>query len=148
MRPWPMSPVDRPESVELLDRLLTATRPKRARGWWRRPLRRAVPAVAAVVDEKWVVGPTGARSARYRCRCCAPATAGSPPMPVELVKGANTELETAPLLVDLMWSAAEGAELQVAALLIGDDGRAYARPAPRRSDAAAGPFGGGPARRP
>ena len=72
---------------------------------------------------------------------------GQPADAVELVKGANTELETATLLVDLMWSAAEGADLQVAALLIGDDGRAYGeqpivdRLRPQRRDV------GGPPRR-
>ena len=86
----------------------------------------AASSVADVVDEKWEVAATHVvDSAPLPVSLLRSDDTGQPADAVELVKGANTELETAPLLVDLMWSAAEGADLQVAALLIGDDGRAY-----------------------
>ncbi len=139
-------PAERPESGELLDRLLVAARPAR-----RRPAGQsaAAPAPAdapasasAVVDEKWEVGPTVAESSPLPVSLMRAGESGQPAVAVELVKGANTELETAPLLIDLMWSAAAGADLQVAALLIGDDGRAYRdeplvdRARPQRPDSA------------
>ena len=64
------------------------------------------------------------RSLHYRCLCYAlvKVPAGRPG---GTGQGRPIELETARLLIDLMWSVAEGAELQVAALLIGEDGRAY-----------------------
>lgn len=44
--------------------------------------------------------------------------------PVELIKGANVEVEVGSLLVDLMWSDAAGGEVEVAAVLIDRDGKA------------------------
>ncbi len=137
-------PERRPGSAELLERLLAAARPAG------RPARRAVADVSTdgvadvgagvggelradaasgrasdVVDEKWAVRETVAAGNPLPVSLLRPSESGQPAVPVELVKGANTELETAPLLIDLMWSAAGGADLQVAALLLGDDGRAY-----------------------
>src|SRR6185437_9307252 len=125
-------PQKRPTSAELLDQLLVRARQaQRTRVMPVPELSHqeavsAVSSVADVVDEKWEVAATHVvDSAPLPVSLLRSDDTGQPADAVELVKGANTELETAPLLVDLMWSAAEGADLQVAALLIGDDGRAY-----------------------
>ncbi len=122
-------PAVRPDSSDLLDRLLAAARPVRRRPSRPQaapepPAQEAPDLAVSVVDEKWVVRATVLDSTPLPVSLLRTADSGQPADAVELVKGANTELETAPLLVDLMWSAAEGADLQVAALLIGDDGRA------------------------
>jgi stress response protein SCP2 len=122
-------PEKRPTSAELLEQLLVKAR--------RAQRTRLVPvpaltqhevasSAADVVDEKWEVAATQvAEPAPLPVSLLRSDDTGQPADAVELVKGANTELETAPLLVDLMWTAADGADLQVAALLIGDDNRAY-----------------------
>jgi stress response protein SCP2/predicted Ser/Thr protein kinase len=120
----------RPDAAQLLDRLLAAARPVRQSP--RRP--EAVPdaavqpapvAAVSVVDEKWALATQVLGGAALPVSLLRTDDSGAAADAVELVKGANTELETAPLLVDLMWSVADGADLEVAALLIGDDGRAY-----------------------
>jgi stress response protein SCP2/predicted Ser/Thr protein kinase len=122
-------PAERPDSAELLDRLLAAARPVRQRQRRPQPVpeppQEAPELAVSVVDEKWAVGPTVLDATPLPVSLLRTDDSGQPADAVELIKGANTELETAPLLVDLMWSAADGADLQVAALLIGDDGRAY-----------------------
>jgi stress response protein SCP2 len=50
--------------------------------------------------------------------------------PVELVKGANTEVETGVLLCDLQWSNTAGGDLDVAAVLVDRNGRALDALAP------------------
>ena len=122
-------PEKRPSSSELLEQLLVKAR--RAQRTRLVPVEElahheAASAAADVVDEKWEVAPTTvAEPAPLPVSLLRTDDSGQPADAVELIKGANTELETAPLLVDLMWTAAEGSDLQVAALLIGDDGRAY-----------------------
>jgi stress response protein SCP2/predicted Ser/Thr protein kinase len=119
-------PDRRPDASTLLDELLVAARPPRRRSTGATAV---LPppdvAASAVVDEKWAVGPTVAAANPLPVSLIRADDSGQPAMAVELVKGANTELETAPLLIDLMWSEAGGARLQVAAVLIGDDGLAY-----------------------
>ncbi len=128
-------PGKRPSSAELLEQLLVKAR--QAQRTRLVPVADfahreeaaappAVPSVAAVVDEKWEApAPVADEPAPLPVSLLRTDDTGQPADAVELVKGANTELETAPLLVDLMWSGAQEADLQVAALLIGDDGRAY-----------------------
>ncbi len=122
-------PQKRPTSAELLDQLLIRARQAQRTRIVPVPElshQEAVSAAADVVDEKWEVAATHVvDSAPLPVSLLRSDDTGQPADAVELVKGANTELETAPLLVDLMWSGAEGSDLQVAALLIGDDGRAY-----------------------
>ncbi len=122
-------PENRPTSTELLEQLLVkARRAQRTRLIPAPELSHedAVSEAAHVVGEKWEVAATQvAEPAPLPVSLLRSDDTGQPADAVELVKGANTELESAPLLVDLMWTAAEGADLQVAALLIGDDGRAY-----------------------
>ncbi|HEX4015365.1 MAG TPA: protein kinase [Frankiaceae bacterium] len=121
-------PAQRPDSAGLLDRLLSAARPIRRQhiSPAPEPAPQEAPQLAgSVVDEKWVLGATVLDAAPLPVSLLRTDDSGHPADAVELVKGANTELETAPLLVDLMWSAADGADLQVAALLIGDDGRSH-----------------------
>ncbi len=79
---------------------------------------------SSVVGERWVVCTTVAQPAPLPVSLLRADESGRPAVPVELIKGGNTELEAASLLVDLLWSSAD-ADLQVAALLIGDDGLAY-----------------------
>ncbi len=122
-------PDKRPSASELLEKLLVKARQAQRTRLVSVPElshQEAVEAAADVVDEKWEVAATQvAEPTPLPVSLLRSDDTGQPADAVELVKGANTELETAPLLVDLMWTAAEGAELQVAALLIGDDGRAY-----------------------
>lgn len=140
------APEKRPSSTELLERLLeVGHRHERRRRTTTTPVAPAAPQVTQVMAASWstpAANPShsGGRSKAADDRPGLSAVPVKPPKPapvsllrdaesgqqaepVELVKGANAEVETGVLLVDLMWSNASGGDLDVAAVLIDVDDR-------------------------
>ncbi len=95
------------------------------------PASAAAPEVTRVVAAGWASAvpqepsaTEGAAPAGLAVSLLRDTETGQQADPVELVKGANVEVETGSLLVDLMWSNAAGGEVDVAAVRIDREGRA------------------------